>query len=86
MKCEFCGDEAERKVFLAVKKEMSNSRRSYFVTRPNGRVHPLSRHLTTFRKLGSSFIVRIPVYFDEEGTPVCERCWLRDEVLESLLH
>ncbi|MEE9237906.1 MAG: hypothetical protein V3U52_08995 [Thermoplasmata archaeon] len=81
MQCEFCENEAEWKVFLAVKREMSKSRHSYIVTRPNGLVEHLSRQLTTFRKLEGSFVVRIPIYFREEGTPVCERCSLDDDVL-----
>lgn len=81
LQCEFCGSEAEWKVFLAVKREISKSRRSYMVTRPSGRVLPLSRRLTTFRQLESSFVVRVPIYFEEEGTLVCERCSLDDDVL-----
>lgn len=81
MQCEFCENEAEFKVFLAVKREMAEARRSYFVTRPNGHVERLSRHLTTIRKLEDALVVRTPIYFREEGTPVCERCSLDDEVL-----
>ncbi len=69
-------------MFLAVKKEMSRSRRSYVVTKSSGRVVYVSRQLTTFRNLGSSLVVRIPFYFEEKGTAVCETCWLGDRVLE----
>ncbi len=79
--CEFCGDEAEWKVFIAIKRVMAKSRRSYLVTRPSGNQEFISRDQTTFRKLDSSYVVRIPVFFKEKGTPVCESCSLKDDVL-----
>ena len=81
--CEFCGDEAEWKVFIAIKRVMAKSRRSYLVTRPSGSQDFVSRDQTTFRKLDSSYVVRIPVFFEEKGTPVCESCSLKDDLFES---
>ncbi len=81
LRCEFCGDDARWKVFIAVKRVMSKSRGSYLVTRPSGRQHFVSRHQTTFRRLDSTYVVRIPVFFKEKGTPVCESCSFKDGLL-----
>ena len=83
LRCEFCGDEAEWKVFIVIKRVMAKSRRSYLVTRPSGRQDFISRDRTTFRKLDSSYVVRIPAFFKERGTPVCESCSLKDDLFES---
>lgn len=81
--CEFCGKDAEWKVFIAIKRVMAKSRLSYLVTRPSGRQDFVSRDRTTFRKLDSSYVVRIPVFFKESGTPVCESCSLKDDLFVS---
>ncbi len=81
--CEFCGNDAEWKVFIAIKRVLAKSRRSYLVTRPSGRQDFISRDRTTFRKLDSSYVVRIPGFFKERGTPVCESCSLKDDLIES---
>ncbi len=70
-------------MFIAIKKVMAKSRRSYLVTRPSGHQHFIARDHTTFRELDSSYVVRIPVFFKERGTPVCESCSLKDDLFES---
>ncbi len=60
---------------------MAKSRRSYLVTRPSGSQHFVSRDQTTLWKLNGSWVVRIPAYFVEKGTLVCETCSLKDDVL-----
>ncbi|MFQ6012934.1 MAG: hypothetical protein ACE5LS_04750 [Thermoplasmata archaeon] len=81
VQCAFCEKEAEWKVFLAVGKQPPKAGRSFRFQRPDGRIHYLSRDRTTFRKLEDSMVVRIPLFFKEEGTPVCESCSHRDDVI-----
>lgn len=69
--CEFCGNDTEWKMFLALKKEMSRSR-----------CLCLYRRLSTFRNPRGSLAVSIRFYFEEKGAAVGETCWLSDKVLE----